>query len=162
MNYSFDIRSKIKDVIAKADNDKIIHTDWLWCALKPIQRLYNDFLAYRLNALNAVSYNGQTLVLEFALNNKYLLVGGLIYIENVYNKNDAKFIHYLNETDEELYIYYLDEIGSPTFIGYLIEGNLDFDFIVWVPTSLVFNKPQMASFILKYAIAGRRIIIKTY
>lgn len=134
---------------------------WLKVLVSPVVSLYNDFIQFRETNVFSASLTGQVISLEFMLNKVFYGDGTLrhIYISDgerllppyVFNKEENKvlFLFNSNETHDPVYMY---RIGETT--GY--------DFIVWVPTSLVFDAAYMRGLIEKHKAAGFQFQIKTY
>lgn len=161
MEFDFDLRLQIRRAIAKPDNDKPKHIAWVYSCLHVMELMHNSFLEYREQKLLELSYNGQTMMLEYALNNTYPEAAGLIYIDNQTINNDSVYINFLSESDEPNYIYFLSE-NVDQYVGYLSEGTLSVDFVVYYPNTFAPDRNQMAAFIKKYAVAGKRFILKIY
>jgi hypothetical protein len=136
---------------------------WLRCLIKPLVRLYYDFLDYREAVLLEISYNGQTMVLERMLNINFPNTNSSIFIENTSNSLPSSYLYYLHEDQEAPPIYYKSEnIDDEGYLYFESEYQQTYDFIVWVPSSLVFNQTEMRAKIDLYKIAGKRYIIQTF
>ena len=84
---------------------------WLGALVSPVGGLYQDFLAYRAATLVLLSYNGQTALLEKALNDK--LDPNL---RRVVIRNASSFL-------SPLYVNYKRENQPPVFARNAAEGG---------------------------------------
>lgn len=134
---------------------------WLAALITPVVSLYNNFMLYLDAQIFSASITGQVISLEFMLNKVFYGDGTLrhIYISDgerllppyVFNKAENKvlFLYNGNETHDPVFIY---RIGETT--GY--------DFIVWVPSALVFDEAYLRGLVEKHKAAGFQFQIKTY
>ena len=128
-----------------------------------MKNLHTAFVDWVKDSRVELSYNGQTIVLERMLNTKFPNPGSLIYIENVDENFDLKFIFQNSEAEAPVYTYLLVEGMPPSYIFKYSElSGFLYDFIVWVPASLVFNENLMKAWLNRFVIAGSRYIIKIY
>lgn len=146
----------------KTGADTPITKAWLYSLIQPIIELYAIFSSYRIQALYTLSFTGQVIYLEKLLNDTFnnggteiLIADGILkiapFLFNTAEDADPFYVFNTAETNEEnLYLYNTAEYT----------GNLDF--IVKVPTALVFDENQMKSLINKYKLAGKNYTIQTY
>lgn len=110
-----------------------------------------------------LQFNSQTMSLEARLNQQYNLIMGSIYIVTQNSANDAVYTFWLNENQPSPFIYFLAEGDSPTYITWLGEGSASAaDFIVYVPSGLIFDENEMRAIIDLYRLAGKRYAIELY
>jgi len=155
--------------------------NWLNSLIKPLSTLHYDasnvvtnfgqtnltFYQWYEFIRNYLRFNGQIIYLEKYLNQTYLplveepwITNTGIYIVNtasvnfsyVYNTIEGKPPIYLSNTSENdpVYMYNTADIANA------------YDFIVYVPTSLVFDMTLMQSRINQYKLAGKSYQILTY
>lgn len=144
----------------KTGTDTPITKAWLYSLIQPIIELYAIFSSYRIQALYTLSFTGQVIYLEKLLNDTFNNGGTEIFIED--GGKIAPFIFNTEENEPDLFIYNTEE-NEPDFFIYNTEeypGNIDF--IVKVPTALVFDDNHMKSLINKYKLAGKNYTIQTY
>lgn len=144
----------------KTGADVPITKSWLYSLIQPIIELYAIFSSYRIQALYMLSFTGQVIYLEKLLNDTFNNGGTGIFIED--GGKIAPFIFNTEENEPDLFIYNTEE-NEPDFFIYNTEeypGNVDF--IVKVPTALVFDDNHMKSLINKYKLAGKNYTIQTY
>ncbi len=136
------------------------HTIWLYVLLRPIGDVVEWFNIFKEKARWAIAYNGQTLVLELALNDKWPDALGGIYIENQVPQSLVTYFYINNELPQVGYLYQ----SSEDYITYVFDSNAmpPWDFIVWVPAALTYNEEQMRAYVNQYKIAGKRFKILTY
>lgn len=146
----------------KTGTDTPITKAWLYSLIQPIIELYAIFSSYRIQALYTLSFTGQVIYLEKLLNDTFNNGGTEIFIEDGILKI-AQFLFNTAEDADPFYVFNTAETNEENLYLYNTAeytGNLDF--IVKVPTALVFDENQMKSLINKYKLAGKNYIIQTY
>ena len=146
----------------KTGDDVQITKSWLYSLIQPIIELYAIFSSYRIQALYTLSFTGQVIYLEKLLNDTFNNGGTEIFIEDGILKI-APFLFNTAEDADPFYVFNTAETNEENLYLYNTAeytGNLDF--IVKVPTALVFDENQMKSLINKYKLAGKNYTIQTY
>lgn len=135
---------------------------WLVTCLAKIQALHNELLSFRAEKLRELSYNSQTHLFDRLLNDKFPNPGNRIFIQNSSSRLSRLYIYKLQENERPSYIKQLLENPTGPYIYSLTDLTNVWDFIVFVPTGLVYDAPKMNSLIRKYKLAGKRYTIKSY
>ncbi|MCF8465641.1 MAG: hypothetical protein K9G41_12415 [Flavobacteriales bacterium] len=157
---------------------------WMRVLLSPLVAVHAAFLVDRTRVNREATYNCQTMVLERALNLRYYgataeywhsnaapTANGHIYIENVSNSVPSTFIYYDVENqvnpyikyDSEGVVYDIDGVPIPdVYTYYDSEYQIQYDFIVWVPVTLIFDMNEMRAFLDLYVFGGITYTILTY
>lgn len=146
----------------KTGTDTPITKAWLYSLIQPIIELYAIFSSYRIQALYTLSFTGQVIYLEKLLNDTFNNGGTEIFIEDGILKI-APFLFNTAEDADPFYVFNTAETSEANLYLYNTAeytGNLDF--IVKVPTALVFDDNHMKSLINKYKLAGKNYTIQTY
>lgn len=146
----------------KTGTDTPITKAWLYSLIQPIIELYAIFSSYRIQAIYMLSFTGQVIYLEKLLNDTFNNGGTEIFIEDGILKI-APFLFNTAEDADPFYVFNTAETNEENLYLYNTAeytGNLDF--IVKVPTALVFDENQMKSLINKYKLAGKNYTIQTY
>lgn len=158
--YSWDIRlfaeTYLNSVIRKAK-----HIALLYALTKPMELLYDDFLAFKTNTDLLVRYSGQTKSLEVLLNNIFDAEEERIYI--ITDGDGLALFTYYRAEKTSFYSQYRDEVGyTPKYTYARSEDvTLTNDFTVHVPTAIASAKTiEINSWVNRYKIAGKRHTIK--
>lgn len=134
---------------------------WVRVLLAEVGVLNTLLLNYRTATRDAISYNGQTMVLEAALNARYEDAAGGIYIQNDAGINS--YVFYGSENQGSWgYTYFGSEPEEPTYTYFGSESVQDYDFIVMVPAATTYNESEMRGYVNNYRIAGKTFSIETY
>jgi hypothetical protein len=131
---------------------------WYETLLSPINYSQDRFNDYKDQALIELSYNGQTIVLESMLNNKFDSLQRRIIIKH--EEDNSVFWYLEDEGQAPNYLYVEGETGTTSTYLYnegenstgLPEG---IDFRVIAPLSLSSKEPQIRAEINKYKLAGK-------
>lgn len=162
--FDFDFRNTIKRLLHPMYR-KVKQIAWLMVFLLSIRRLKDSFITLRDKIEYDIKFNSQTLSLEARLNQQYNLLMGTIYIETISSTDDAIYIFWLSENQQPVYIGWLSETSlEPKYITWLSEtvSVANVEFIVWVPSTLIFDLDQMKAIINLYKLAGKRYSIQPY
>ncbi len=156
-NFSFPIL--IRNILAWFLRDESMQA-WLEVLLFPAQELYDKFLSFKDDRLFFAKVTGQVESLENMLNKIFYNDGDLreIYIEDgdrrepfyLFNKieNKAKYLYNKHE-NEPVYLFNKDDVP-------------EYDFIVFVPSNLIFDEDYMKGLIKENKAAGFSFTIKRY
>lgn len=141
---------------------------WSTWLFWPLQWLWALFFALRIRLNRQVSFTGQVLLLERLLNLHYY---------NRFEPNPTapyKPIYIVDgpSISPPVVLYLQDEaVPVPLYMQYeaqpvtlytQAEGQIVYDFIIMVPSSLVFNPDDMRRMVDRYRYAGTRYTIQTY
>jgi hypothetical protein len=146
---------------------------WMYATLHPLSSVAAQWDTFTIVRKRDTLTNGQVIVLERALNLKYMLedkwatasdttASGGIYIENVASAIPTTFIWSNNEAQPPLYIYGDAEAEPPLYIYSDAEYSAQYDFIVRVPIAFSFDVDEMTAFVRQYRVAGKTFTIDTY
>lgn len=130
--------------------------------IAPLVDLYNRFQQLVTEAQFYLSYNGQQLSIEWLLNDVWPLAGGGIFIETVNANIQPLFGSNKEDQQPPIYVSNKEDNMPPLFISNLEDYFTQYDFIVWVPATLVFDESKMKTLINRYKLAGKRYTIQTY
>jgi hypothetical protein len=155
-----------KFVFKRTDPDlrKPKNVAWVQNMLSPMQTVNDEFVSEIARLKDELSINSQTMVLEWALNNKWPDAGGGILIDNTPDHKPRYYVWAQAENQGFLgYVRSKDE-GYPAiaFVYSRDEYAVENDFIVKVPAALDFDEDEMKAFINKYKLADKRYKIETY
>lgn len=158
---------------------KVDQVAWLYVLIWPIKRLNEEFYVYATAKQREASYNGQVMVLERALNLRFLglsqwatasdpTANGGIYIENTGVTDLESFSFNAAETAGQEAFAWNDGETIPSgaeeaFAWNDSESNgISYSFIVHVPSSYTYDESTMRDFIDRYKLAGKHYIIQSY
>ncbi len=141
---------------------KEVRLSFIASLLKPIKVLHQDFLTYRVKINRELSYTSQTVMFNKLLNDRFNNGGTGIYIDNTDSVLPSYYDFYVVEGQESDYIYYISETSEPFYDFSILDYNGDYDFIVNVPASLVYDRKELVAVVRKYKLAGKRFIVKEY
>lgn len=120
---------------------KPIRLAWLHALIAPVVNMYLQFMIRRAEVLKRLQYNGQVIYLEKGLNDTFNIDYPATFPLPIYIGDPSLLIPdvvFYADTDSMLIpIMYADSDGMPGLIIYADSDYYnEFDFIVWVPTSL--------------------------
>lgn len=153
-----DIADKIIPNLFIKDRFKV----FLYCLVRPLKTVNQFFQSFRNNIHYGLLFNAQVIYLEHYLNDQYDSVNRAIYIQDASNveynyfsnKIEARPNVYLNNKVEEVPPIYLKNKSEDT------DGVVDY--IVMVPSYVVFTQLVMRNQILQYNLAGKRFSIQIF
>jgi hypothetical protein len=131
----------------------------LKASTKPIQDNITWFYDFYDKKKYELRFNGQIIYLEDLLNNEFDPVLRRIYIDDG-DQSPTVYIFNVSENNESLYLFNNSEDGDPTYIYNGVVGSQPTDFVVFVPTGLVYNENLMKFYLNKYKIASKRYKIE--
>lgn len=135
---------------------------WLLACLKPLEPLNDSFQQFAEETPINATYNGQTIILQYALNWIFGTPQGTIWIENVNNTLTTTYIFTNAESQPERYIYLASEAAVPTHIYQNQEFSTSEDFIVHIPTAMASFQGFVRIVVDRIKIAGTYYIVNTY
>lgn len=146
---------------------------WLWVLHYPLHVLSVDWSAFTATQKRLARTNGQVIVLERALNLKYMLedkwataadptANGGIYIENTASLIPTTFIYTAGEAQPPLYIYGDAEGQPPLYIYSAAEYASQYDFVVKIPAAFAYDTDEVTAFVTRFRVASKRFTIATY
>lgn len=136
---------------------------WMYALAYPLEYLYDLLIAFVSKTNLEASITGQVIYLEHILNHVFDAVNERIYISD--GDGLGETYHYFeSEEVEGVYLYNEAESDpSPTYYYNQAENNAsDTDFIVNVPSVLVYDSVLMNYYINRYRLAGKRYEIQTF
>lgn len=145
VNYDIDFKKMVEQLLG-ALLRKVKRVAWLTAVLKPVRNLHNTFLTYTNGIVNEIKWNGQTIVLEQLLIEKF---GAGIYITNAQVESNGAFIG--SGSDNAFFVGENDDNTQFVDVTYSVS---DYNFIVNVPGAIVFTLSEMQAYINKYKLHG--------
>lgn len=132
----------------------------LRCLMTGIRELHETFTAWRAERVRQLGYNGHTAYIARFLNDLFSL-DDEIYIEDYRSPN--VYLHYAEETPEEVYMCFQDE-GESLFLSSRSPEDVAGGFTVMVPASLATeeNIVTIRKWVEYYRAAGTVYRIETY
>ena len=128
-------------------------TAWLELIIEGVNYVHYEWLQLRKQNIYSLAHNSQVCYLRAALNDRF--------------DNEPRRIIILDGNKYQRKYIYTDAEQKPKFLGVIyIHGDEDYqdtgvDFIVQVPSDIVFSLAQMTSLIDFYKLAGKRYKIVT-
>lgn len=135
---------------------------WLVTLSKPIRTVYGVLSAFISATRLTLSYNSQTLIFETYLNDVFDPGPNRIYIDNTFSFAQKFFIFFEVENQTPDFIWFASEGQPVTYLNFNSEFANNFDFIVFVPASLVFDQNKMNQIIKNTKLAGKRYKIELF
>jgi hypothetical protein len=138
--------------------------DFLAALVKPLQTNTDLLLTFETQVTKEAHWNGRKIVLQAALNDLFGITSDpFIYIES---NRDIVTNFYIYE-ESELTPVYVSEVSEndPLYFSESSElGTVDYDFIVWIPTSIWTTEVErrVKAYTNLYKLAGPNFIIQTY
>lgn len=145
-------------ILLKKGNGSFLR--FLQACLKGLQTLNDLFNTYTIAVQEDIKFNGQKIYLQRRLNNLYDNTNRAIYIVTTQGI-ETKYIFDNNESQTD-YVYDISEASTPFYVGNVNEIGAEYDFIIYVPTSLVYNDDAFNATITRYIAADKRYLIQTY
>jgi hypothetical protein len=133
---------------------------FLQACLSALQTLNNLFNAFTQNAQENIKFNGQKIYLQRRLNDLYDPTQRRIYIVTEQGI-ETKYIYDNNELQTD-YVYETIEASAPFYISDINETGADYDFIIYVPVSLIYNANAFNATVSRYLAADKIYVIQTY
>jgi hypothetical protein len=138
---------------------QVKHIAWLTALVKPLQEKRDEIFGdYYTEIIKRMKFNGQTIVLEEVLNQFYNLTADpLIYIETLVQDNFTSYVG----PDDATEVY----VGIDNFTDTYIGTGYSFytaDFIIYVPSSLVFVEAEMRALVDGIKLYGTSYLIVIY
>lgn len=145
VSYDIDFKKMVEQLLGGVLR-KAVRVAWLTAVLKPLRNLHDVFLAYTMKVVYDIKWNGQTIVLEQLLIDKF---GAGIYITNNVVELNGAFIG--SGADNSFFIG--EDNDNAQFID-VTYNTSDYNFIVNVPGSITFEESEMEAYINKYKLHG--------
>lgn len=133
---------------------------FLQACLKGLQTLNDKFNTFTLSTQEDIKFNGQKIYLTRRLNDLYDTDQRRIYI--VREESITPKYFFRNSESQTDYIYRISEVHTPFYVGRTSELGNPYDFVVYVPVSLVYNEEAFNATIKRYIPSDKRYIIQTY
>ena len=137
--------------------------DWLWSLTINFQSIRIRFLDFVSAKRYDLSRTAQVIMLEDLLNNEFDNVNRQIYIGDA-NLLAYTFL-YMYQENQPSTAFYMDTeippgVAQPLYLNE--EYDQGYDFIVYVPTGLLYDQQKLKALVNKYKLAGKRYIIENY
>lgn len=152
MKYTIDYNKLIKWLIPIPFFGKRIYA-FLRVMIVELKAVYNAMLSQKDNFIYYLTITPQVVYLEKMLNDRYDFFERRIYLLDGRNF-DALYIY--KKIEEQPVLFYRKSEGSTPIYLYLKSevGNDASDFVVCVPSVVVFNEAEMKSLINTFKLAG--------
>ena len=135
-------------------------TAFIEAAYSAVDYVYGLFSTNRDANLYHVSVTPQVCYLEMALNDRFDISDRRIVIS--YGYFFTRSYLYTRPENKPEYIYNRSE-NKPLYLRTRMEvGGQNFDFVVNVPSGLVYNKDEMTAFVEMYKLASKVFIINEF
>lgn len=127
--------------------------------LTPVATLYASFLAFQVKARRELSYNGQTLCFQRALNDLFDPVLARIRIVNTDATFESVYVNFVAEEEADKYTKFTTEAPPHFMLHTVAEEASQVGFVVRCPASLRAKEPALKARIsqLKLALVKYRI-----
>lgn len=134
---------------------------WLAALLAPTRQLYADLLAYQAASFRELSYNGQTIVLEGALNDRFDPDLRRIRLDNSDVELQPLYVNFRAEQQPEKYLLFVPESPPWTYAHLYSEFATQTDFTVHVPALLrtVQRANQLHARIRRFKLATKHYVL---
>ncbi|GGG33513.1 hypothetical protein [Hymenobacter glacieicola] len=107
---------------------------WLEVLTSPIETIYQDFLNYQADVLRQLSYNGQTIMMEKALNDTFDPGFRRIRVRNAVGELAPVYVNFVREQQPNPTTTFVQEAGhQPLYLRHQVEFNSQVDFTVYAP-----------------------------
>ena len=160
MNFNIDF-----NIIAGWNIPSILQSDimvaWVKALLRPLINIHSRFIAFVAAKKYELLITGQVCRLETLLNDHYDFSLRRIYIDDAIEE-EALYL-YQDEENHPINLYQ-DSEGDPQWLYTDAEsgGDLSDDFIVMVPSDIIFNTANMRSLLKPFKLPGMRYTIQTF
>jgi hypothetical protein len=125
---------------------------WLFSCSKALRNIHDKFISWGQNRKNDLKWNGQTIVLEHFLRNRYS--DNRIRIENLYKDTSGAFVG--SDGDASWHIGVEGESSSFVGTSYSVETD---NFKVYVPIGLIYDPDEMRKQIDRYKLYATKFSI---
>jgi hypothetical protein len=116
-----------------------VHLAWLRALHRPVVELYGWFADFVATSRTELSYNGQTLMLEKALNDRFDPVFRRIKIINSDTELSPVYLNFVAELQPPVPVYFVAENEAPLYLDKWVNYTNQVGFTVQLPRSL---RPQ--------------------
>ena len=144
-NYDINFKKIVQQLLGSLLR-KPVRVSWLTALLKPLRSLHDQFLSFTDLKAYEIKWNGQTIVLEKMLQNKF---GPGIYILNNASALDSLLIGDGVDTGGS----FGDGSDIDSYIGEDYNPPIT-NFTVCVPAAIIFVQSEMEAWINKYKFIG--------
>jgi len=129
------------------------HIAWLLALLSPVIKLYEQFTAYYFLARRELSYNGQTMMMERALNDRFDPAFRRIRIVNADTQFDQTYFNFVREQQPWKYAHLEREDEPPLYMHRYSEFVNQTGFTVRCPLNLATQQTALHTRIRQLKIA---------
>lgn len=132
---------------------------YLRAAFAPLNSLQTQFYQFFEDKKYELTWNGQVIMLEHLLNDQFDAIDRGIYITDS-GQTPLQYWFTNTENNEQTFLFTNSESEPPYYLFSNSEYESDIDFIVNVPSTVVFDENLMRYYINKYRCAGKRYNIE--
>jgi len=133
---------------------------WMNVLVKPVNFLYQSLLNYRKAKLYQLMITPQKCYLERLLNDRYDYSLRRIYINDGLDK--PPFYIFMDSELKPQWLYRHSEAKPDWIFTGGESGTITDDFIVYVPSDITFEQPEMISLVKAYKLAGTKFRIQLF
>jgi hypothetical protein len=147
-------------------------TAWMTALLAANKSIHDDFLQFRDGINLQLSYNSQSIILGYALNQYFPIASGGILIVNPDVKASKVRLGYrseinvgVNNLNGAIKLGYRAELGGAIGLGYRNEmADNEYDFTVYIPSGLTppIDENILKAIVKRYVFSGRRFNLFYY
>ena len=165
MIYNFDTNTILRQLTPKfPTTDK--HYSWLYALFTPFTTLKTSFNTYITDKNYELDFNGQVISLERLLNDQYDNTLRRIFIEDS-AATEQPFLFFssdnnVSEGDSWLFFDGDTNVAITDFWFFEEVSQYVVDFVVNVPSALVYEQAELIAYVNKYKLAGKSFAIATF
>lgn len=126
--------------------------------LQPLRELTEQFDAFRASANERMKINGQVIYIEHALNSRYYLERGEIWIEDT----PGVVNNFIDAYGPDTMAVYAETDSKVTHLYAEGEGKPDGDYIVHIPDFLEYDIETIRAILEQNRPAGKQYVINIY
>lgn len=138
---------------------KYVNVAWLKFLSLPLRRILNEYYDYRKTNELLIHMNGQVIYLEHILNHYFDAQNKSIYIEDATDVEEPVVFYNKQEGNEKTYLYNDLESAADTYFFNVQELELWPDFIIYIPSAVVFDQQMLKSIVNRFKLASKNYII---
>lgn len=127
---------------------------YIQAVIKPLDDVLQEFYVFFEQNKYNLQFNGQVMNLERLLNEQFDNVANGIYITDAINVNEV-FLFNKEEGNELTFLHNKIEVADP----YYLQNSMEIenrDFIVNIPSAVVYNADLLKFYVNKYRAFGKR------
>jgi len=146
-------------IFVKDGNGNVLR--FIQACLSGLQTLNNTFASFTSNTREDLKYNAQIIYFTKRLNDLHDNELRRIYIVNTASTS----VQYVSRTIEGITPVYVSRISegiTSVYVSRINDSGSDFNYIIKIPTGLIYSEDNFKATILRYNLADKRYTINTY